>query len=64
MVWGPKRFPVGAGKESAVVWGTCGSVPVGEGESMVEGGPTYVDRSGRQGWPLVSDVVAVTLSKG
>ncbi len=53
----------GAAEESAVLRDTCGLVSGGEGESLDDGGPTGVDRSGRQGCPLVSDVAAVMLSR-
>ncbi len=36
----------------------------GEGETMDDGGLVDVDRSGRQGRPLLSDVVAEMLIRG
>ncbi len=63
IVWGSGRFPVGAAKESAVIRDKCGSVSDGEGESLEDGDPIGVDRSSRQGCPLVSDVAAMMLSR-
>ena len=46
------------------VMGVNVPAPVAEGVGLrVGGGPTNVDRTGRQGWPLGSDVVATMLSK-
>jgi len=59
------EMPMGAKEGSVKVRGSCGSAPVEEeGESVVVGGPTCVDRYGHQSRPLVSGVVAVMLSKG
>jgi hypothetical protein len=61
MAWKHVECSEGEREGSAEVWGPT---PIGEeGESVVVGGSTCVDRFGLQGRPLVSDVVVVMLSK-
>jgi len=55
---------VGEGEGSTAIWETCGALFIKEGDSVDDGGSTYVDLSGRQGCSLVSDVVAEMLSRG
>jgi hypothetical protein len=46
-----------------VCWGVSVLHPVAEGVGVrAGGGPTNVDRTGRLGWPLGSDLVATMLS--
>ena len=54
--------PTEGSRESTVCWGVSVPSPVAEGVgARVKGGPTNVDRTGCQGWPLGSDVVAALL---
>ena len=56
--------PAEESAESTMFWVVSVPTPVAEGVGVrVGGGPTNVDRTGRQGWPLGNDVVATMLSR-
>ena len=47
---GPEKHPVEKRGESTLCWGACDPSPAAKGDGiLVEGGPTIVDLSGRQG---------------
>ena len=64
IVRGLKGGSMGEREASTTSWETCGGLSVKEGDSVDDGGSTYINLSGHRGCSLASDVVAEMISIG